>query len=67
MTVSGYIDRFEGEKAVIYLGDDMVKLDYPKSMLDSELNEGDYVQITVEFDAKATEEARQEAFALLED
>lgn len=67
MTVGGYIDRFEEDKAVIYLGDDMVKIDYPKAMLDDSLNEGDYVQVNVTFDAEATEKARQEALALLED
>lgn len=67
MTVSGYLDRFESDKAVLYLGDDMVKVDYPRSMLDSSLNEGDYVKINIEFDEETTEAARQEALALLED
>lgn len=65
--VSGYIDRFAGDKAVIYLGDDMVKMDFPKDMLDETLNEGDYVQVSIAFDAEATEKARQEALSLLED
>lgn len=67
MIISGYIDRFEEDKAVIYLGDDMVKLDYPKSMLDGELGEGDYVKVEISFDKEATDKARQEALALLED
>ena len=31
MTVTAYIDRFEGDKAVLYIGDEMVKVDYPKA------------------------------------
>lgn len=67
MTVTAYIDRFEGDKAVLYIGDDMVKVDYPKAFLDDELEEGDYIKITIEYDGEATEEALQEAMSLTED
>ena len=67
MTVTAYIDRFEGDKAVLYIGDEMVKVDYPKAFLDDELEEGDYIKITIEYDGEATEEAVQEAMSLTED
>ncbi|MDY3739238.1 MAG: DUF3006 domain-containing protein [Selenomonadaceae bacterium] len=67
MTVTAYIDRFEGDKAVLYIGDEMVKVDYPKAFLDDELEEGDYIKITIEYDGEATEEALQEAMSLTED
>lgn len=67
MTVTAYIDRFEGDKAVLYIGDEMVKVDYPKAFLDNELEEGDYIKITIEYDGEATEEALQEAMSLTED
>ena len=67
MTVTAYIDRFEGDKAVLYIGDEMVKVDYPKAFLDDELEEGDYIKITIEYDGEATEEDLQEAMSLTED
>lgn len=67
MTVTAYIDRFEGDKAVLYIGDEMVKVDYPKAFIDDELEEGDYIKITIEYDGEATEEALQEAMSLTED
>lgn len=67
MTVTAYIDRFEGDKAVLYIGDEMVKVDYPKAFLDDELEEGDYIKITIEYDGEAAEEALQEAMSLTED
>ena len=67
MTVTAYIDRIEGDKAVLYIGDEMVKVDYPKAFLDDELEEGDYIKITIEYDGEATEEALQEAMSLTED
>ena len=67
MTVTAYIDRFEGDKAVLYIGDEMVKVDYPKAFLDDELEEADYIKITIEYDGEATEEALQEAMSLTED
>ena len=67
MTVTAYIDRVEGDKAVLYIGDEMVKVDYPKAFLDDELEEGDYIKITIEYDGEATEEALQEAMSLTED
>ena len=67
MNVTAYIDRFEGDKAVLYIGDEMVKVDYPKAFLDDELEEGDYIKITIEYDGEATEAALQEAMSLTED
>lgn len=63
--ISAYIDRFEEDKAVLMLGDDMKKCNFPKSYLPDGLQEGDYVKISIEYDKEATEAAEEEARALM--
>ena len=65
--ISAYIDRFEGELAVLLLGDAMKKVNFPKQFLPPEVHEGDYLKIDIAFDAEATEAAEQEAQGLLND
>ena len=52
--ISGYIDRFEEEYAVILLGDDFVSVDFPRNFLPEDIDEGDYIKIHIERDAAAT-------------
>ena len=63
--ISGYIDRFDEEYAVILLGDDFVSVDFPRKFLPEDIGEGDYIKIHIERDAAATEAAEAEARALL--
>ena len=50
--ISAYIDRFEGELAVLLLGDAMKKVNFPKQFLPPEVHEGDYLKIDIAFDAE---------------
>lgn len=65
--IPAYLDRFEEDKAVLLLGDDMKKCNFPRSYLPEGLNEGDYVKISIEYDKEATEAAEEEARQLLQD
>jgi len=66
MNIQGVIDRFEGSKAVLLLGDDEVQVIWPRNILPSEVKEGDILQINLEVDYEATESAKEEAKRLLE-
>lgn len=66
MKVQAVIDRFEGSKAVLLLGDDEVQVVWPHNALPSEATEGDILQINLEVDHEATEFAKEEAKRLLE-
>jgi hypothetical protein len=63
--ISAYIDRFEGELAVLLLGDDMKKVNFPKAYLPADVGEGDYLKLDISYDKEATEQAEQEAQDLL--
>lgn len=63
--ISAYIDRFEEDKAVLLLGDDMKKCNFPKSCLPDGLTEGDYITIDIACDKEATEAAEDEARKLM--
>lgn len=65
--ISAYIDRFEENKAVLLLGDDMKKCNFPKSYLPGGLSEGDYITIDIAYDKEATEAAEEEARELMKD
>ena len=51
--ISAYIDRIEGDLAVLLLGDDMKKVNYLK--------------LELSYDKEATEQAEQEALDLLKE
>ena len=63
--ISAYLDRFEGELAVLLLGDAMVKENFPRANLPKDVAEGDYLKLTIERDAAATDAAEDEALELL--
>lgn len=63
--IPAYIDRFEESFAVLYLGEEMKKVDFPKAFLPAGLKEGDYIRIDIAYDKGATEKAAQEARDLL--
>lgn len=65
--ISAYIDRFEGDLAVLLLGDEMKKVNFPREFLPAEVSEGDYLKMDISDDKEATEQAEQEAFDLLKD
>ena len=59
------IDRFEGENAVLLVGKDEQQVVFPASELPKDLNEGDYLQMHISYDAEATEKAMKESVSLL--
>lgn len=63
--ISAYIDRFETDKAVLLLGDDMIKVNFPRNYLPTDAQEGDYLNIAISRDEEATEAAEEEAMDLL--
>jgi hypothetical protein len=65
--ISAYLDRFEGNCAVLLLGDTMEKVHFPRSFLPPDVSEGDYLAISMERDAAATEAAEDAALELLKD
>lgn len=63
--IKAVIDRFEGKKAVLLVGDDEQKVIFPRSELPNELSEGDYIKIEISYDEEATREAVREGAELL--
>lgn len=65
--ISAYIDRYEGNLAVLLLGDEMKKINFPKEYLPADVSEGDYITIDIALDKEANEQAEAEALELLKD
>lgn len=61
------IDRFEGAKAVLLLGEaEEVQAVWPRQFLPANVQEGDILQFDFRIDSEATSLARSEAEALLQ-
>ena len=60
------IDRFEGGKAVLLLGEAEETVILPRWCLPPDIGEGDYLQMEITFDAAATQAARDDAATLLD-
>ena len=65
MRIQAVIDRFEGNKAVLLVGDDEVQVAWPRHLLPSEVEEGDILSMALQIDSEATAAARGEAESLL--
>ncbi|MGN0941043.1 MAG: DUF3006 domain-containing protein [Selenomonadaceae bacterium] len=63
--IKAVIDRFEGKKAVLLVGDDEKEVVFPADELPDGLSEGDYISIDIAYDEEATQAAAAEAEALL--
>ena len=50
---------------MLLLGDAMVKVNFPRVFLPKDVAEGDYLKLTIERDAAATDAAEDEALELL--
>lgn len=66
MEIQAVIDRFEGSKAVLFLGEEEVQVVWPRRILPKEVKEGDILQVTLQIDNEATAAAKAEAENLLE-
>ncbi|BAL83688.1 hypothetical protein SELR_19800 [Selenomonas ruminantium subsp. lactilytica TAM6421] len=65
--ISAYIDRYEGNLAVLLLGEEMKKVNFPREFLPEDVDEGDYIKIDIALDKEANDAAEQEALELLRD
>lgn len=66
--VRAFVDRFEGDKAVLILGDDESQaVIWPRSLLPSDARQGDALAVTIEVDAEETADRSREIRRLLSD
>ena len=65
--ISAYLDRFEGDLAVLLLGDAMIKVNFPRRFLTEDVSEGDYLTISFVRVAAATEAAEDAALDMLKE
>lgn len=65
MRIKAVIDRFEGDKAVLFLGDGETTAVWPRPFLPGEAREGDIVSFDLQRDVEATEQARDATVELL--
>lgn len=56
--ISAYLDRFEDDLAVLLLGDEMKKVNFPKCFLPEGVGEGDYLKIDIAYDKGSDGESR---------
>ncbi len=65
MQVKAVIDRFEGNKAVLLIGEEEKQGIWPKAFLPKGVQEGQILQIKIVIDEEATREAQNTAAKLL--
>ncbi|MBP2625773.1 MAG: hypothetical protein H6Q68_484 [Firmicutes bacterium] len=65
MRIQAVIDRFEGNKAVLLVGDDEEQVVWPRHILPIGAKEGDILCIDLQVDSEATAIAKTEAESLL--
>lgn len=63
--ICAVIDRFEEDKAVLLAGNEEIKINFPRILLDKNLKEGDYITIDIKYDNEATQKAKEEVANLL--
>ena len=65
VTVKAVVDRFEGENAVLLVGQEERQAIFPAASLPQGLSEGDYIRMKISYDAKTTKVATEESARLL--
>jgi len=61
------VDRFEGEYAVVFLGDEEYQIDIPRRFLPPGTMEGDVLNIECSINIGATKERRKKVKRLIDD
>jgi len=62
----GLVDRFEGGRAVILLGEEEREaVDFPKSFLPEGTKEGDILTIKLKLESRRTKEAREKVARMI--
>ena len=60
-TIKAYLDRIEGDIAVVYLGEDQThKIDIPLEFLPKDISEDTNLKISFDIDKKSNEKVGQE-------
>jgi hypothetical protein len=65
MKIKAVIDRFEGNKAILLIGDQNMSANWPRELL-PEAKQGDVLAIEIAVDAEATRQAQAEVDELFE-
>ena len=65
--IGAVIDRFEGDNAVLLVGQDGRQAVFPAAGLPEGLSEGDYIRMEISYDARATKVAMEESTRLLDE
>lgn len=65
MKVNAVIDRIEGSKAVLLVGEQEESVNWPRCCLPDDIAEGDIINVKISVDVEATCSAREEASKLL--
>ena len=60
------IDRFENEYAIILLGDDEIRVDFPRQLLPKGAKEGSWLNVIFELDIEGTNQQEEKIRGLLE-
>lgn len=60
------IDRFEGEYAVVLIGDEEIKLDVPINLLPEGCREGGWLKMRFELDPEGTRSQEEKIVGLLD-
>lgn len=62
----GYLDRFEGEFAVVLIGEDgEERMEVPRKLLPEEVKEGDYLRFSVKSSPGKTIDAKKKVEEML--
>lgn len=64
MRLTGVLDRLEEEYGVILLGEEEIKVNWPRAFLPANIREGQYVSFDLTIDYKKTEESKKEIEAI---
>jgi len=67
MEIKAVIDRFEGNKAVLLVGNDEVQVLWPRLILPALVQEGDILHLDLAIDREATAKAKADADSLLQE
>ena len=65
--LSAVVDRFEGDNAVLLVGQDERQAIFPAASLPEGLSEWDYIRMDISYDAEATKNAMNESARLLDE
>ena len=60
------IDRFEGDFAVVLVGDKEIKVDIPKALLPKKAKEGSWLKFNIELDPEGTKKQKEKISKLLD-